>query len=120
MRLSLVAGLILMVALSARSVVYADESTDLAAFNAANSLYEAGSYEEAARSYQHLVGLGYEDATLYYNLGNAYYKMDEIGRRCSVTCGPAVWPHTTGTYRPTSRWPDRRSKAPSRGRRRYP
>ncbi len=80
MRLSLVAGLILVVALSARSVVYADESTDLAAFSAANSLYEAGSYEEAARSYQHLVGLGYEDATLYYNLGNAYYKMDEIGR----------------------------------------
>ena len=37
-------------------------------------------YEEAARTYQHLVGLGYEDATLYYNLANAYYKSEDMGR----------------------------------------
>ena len=80
MRRVLVSALTALIAVALGSAVYADESSDLEAFRAANHLYETGNYEEAARSYQHLVGLGYEDATLYYNLGNAYYKMDDLGR----------------------------------------
>ena len=60
--------------------VAADESMDLDAFRAANLLYEDGNFEEAARSYEHLARLGYQDATLYYNLGNAYYRMGDTGR----------------------------------------
>ena len=82
MRLLLAATLVLVIALSIPPVVSAarPQPTDLDTFAAANSLYEAGNYDEAARIYQHLVELGYEDATLYYNLGNAYYKNDDVGR----------------------------------------
>ena len=58
----------------------ADDSLDIEAFRSANLLYESGNYEEAARSYEHLSRLGYQDATLYYNLGNSYYRMDDKGR----------------------------------------
>ena len=49
-------------------------------FAAANLLYENENYEAAALSYERLVGLGYEDATLYYNLANAYYRSEDTGR----------------------------------------
>ena len=58
----------------------ANEPFDLDAFTAANLLYEEGSYQEAAMSYEHLVGLGYDDSALYYNLGNAYYRAGDYGR----------------------------------------
>lgn len=62
------------------SVSYGDELTDMNIFAFASALYDDGNYEEAARTYQHLVGLGYEDPTLYYNLANSYYKSDDLGR----------------------------------------
>ncbi len=58
----------------------ADELSDMDVFITAGLLYEEGSYEEAARSYEYLVGLGYEDATLYYNLANSYYRTEDVGR----------------------------------------
>ncbi len=58
----------------------ADELSDMNTFATAGLLYEEGNYAEAARSYEHLVGLGYEDATLYYNLANSYYKAEDTGR----------------------------------------
>lgn len=61
-------------------LVAANDSIDVEAFRNANLLYESGNYEEAARSYEHLSRLGYQDATLYYNLGNSYYQMDDMGR----------------------------------------
>ncbi len=62
------------------SVVTADAPGDLEAFAAANGLYDDGNFAEAARSYERLAALGYDDATLYYNLGNAYHKQGDIGR----------------------------------------
>ena len=53
---------------------------DLEAMAASNALYEDGLYEQAARSYQQLADKGYDDPTLYYNLGNAYFKDGDIGR----------------------------------------
>ena len=61
------------------SVAYSEESSDMDTFVAAGMFYEEGSYEEAARAYEHLVGMGYRDATLYYNLANAYYKSEDAG-----------------------------------------
>jgi tetratricopeptide (TPR) repeat protein len=46
----------------------------------ANQLYEAGQFAEAAAAYQALVDAGVEDGTLYYNLGNAYFKAGDLGR----------------------------------------
>ena len=58
----------------------ADGHGDLAAFQSANQMYDGGEYEEAALSYERLIGLGADDPTLYYNLANAYYKTDDLGR----------------------------------------
>lgn len=52
--------------------------TDLMA--EANAQYEREEYAGAAQQYEALIESGYEDAVLYYNLGNAYFKMDELGR----------------------------------------
>ena len=52
--------------------------TDLMA--EANAQYERGEFADAAQQYEALIDSGYEDAMLYYNLGNAYFKNDDLGR----------------------------------------
>jgi hypothetical protein len=47
---------------------------------AVNQLYEDGNFAEAALRYQALVDAGVEDGRLYYNLGNTYFKMNDLGR----------------------------------------
>ena len=49
-------------------------------FHSANVAYDSGQYCDAAATYSSIVESGYEDWKLYYNLGNAYYRMDEIGK----------------------------------------
>lgn len=44
----------------------------------ADKLYTAGNYSEAAAQYQSILETGKESADLYYNLGNAYYRMGKI------------------------------------------
>jgi tetratricopeptide (TPR) repeat protein len=51
-----------------------------AVFNRANALYDGGEYEQAAQLYERLVDAGLTDASLFYNLGNSYYKSGAIGR----------------------------------------
>ena len=46
----------------------------------ANQLYEDANYVEAANAYEQLVGQGYTNLRIYYNLGNAYYKRGDLGR----------------------------------------
>lgn len=80
MKIAVIIALTIVNALALVDLAMADDSIDIEAFRSANLLYEAGNYEEAARSYEHLSRLGYQDATLYYNLGNSYYRMDDRGR----------------------------------------
>lgn len=49
------------------------------AFARAEALYQEQRYDEAAEVYESMRTLGIEDATLYYNLGNAYFKAGRIG-----------------------------------------
>jgi hypothetical protein len=49
-------------------------------FDQANQLYEQGKYPEAAAAYQEIIRSGNGSATLYYNLGNAWFKAGEEGR----------------------------------------
>lgn len=44
----------------------------------ANALYAQGKYEEAAKAYLQLINSGYQSSALYYNLGNAEYKLGDI------------------------------------------
>ena len=48
-------------------------------FQQANQLYQKGEYPKAASLYQQLVDNGYVNGNLYYNLGNAYFKMRQKG-----------------------------------------
>ena len=43
----------------------------------ADSAYAKGNYQQAIRDYQELISQG-ESAEIYYNLGNAYYRTDDI------------------------------------------
>jgi tetratricopeptide (TPR) repeat protein len=56
--------------------IYAGELEDV--LQKANTLYNAERYEEASSLYQQLVDSDIVSAKLYYNLGNAYYKNDQI------------------------------------------
>ncbi|WP_411029172.1 tetratricopeptide repeat protein [Spongiimicrobium sp. 3-5] len=49
-----------------------------ALFSRATKAYNAGEYEKAVESYLKILDNGEHSAELYYNLGNAYYKMSQI------------------------------------------
>ncbi|NDP21486.1 MAG: tetratricopeptide repeat protein [Paludibacter sp.] len=46
----------------------------------ANELYISGNYQDAAKQYETIIAKEGIAPELYYNLGNAYYKANEIGR----------------------------------------
>jgi len=45
----------------------------------ADSLYRAADYEGAIHGYEEILANGITSADLHYNLGNAYYRTDQIG-----------------------------------------
>lgn len=47
-------------------------------FDRANDLYNSGQYDDAAKIYHTLIDSGYKNAIIYYNLGNAYYRLDKM------------------------------------------
>lgn len=59
--------------------VFAD-STTVYTKAMADSAYAAADYATAVYIYEQLLALHGESASVYYNLGGAYYKMDEIAR----------------------------------------
>lgn len=48
-------------------------------FDQGNLLYEKGSYDSSITVYQKILSMGYHDARVYYNLGNAHFRKKEIG-----------------------------------------
>jgi tetratricopeptide (TPR) repeat protein len=44
-----------------------------------NTFYQNKQYERAIEVYEHLIKNGYEGTSLYYNLGNAYYRTGKLG-----------------------------------------
>jgi len=49
-------------------------------FSEANSRYAEQKYEEAAKRYELLVKAGVSTTAVYYNLGNTYFKLGQLGR----------------------------------------
>jgi tetratricopeptide (TPR) repeat protein len=45
-----------------------------------NVQYEKGNYSKAVTFYNQFLSSGYESSQLYYNLGNSYYRLNEIGK----------------------------------------
>ena len=49
-------------------------------FAKANTDFAAGRFAEAIKGYEQLVAEGKSSATLFYDLGNAYYRSDDFGK----------------------------------------
>ncbi|MFH0732312.1 MAG: BatD family protein [Candidatus Omnitrophota bacterium] len=56
------------------------ESFAYAKFIKANSLYQQEKFEQSIAEYEDIAGAGFESANVYYNLGNAYFKIGSVGR----------------------------------------
>jgi tetratricopeptide (TPR) repeat protein len=48
-------------------------------FTSANRSYQQKQYDKAVELYEQIVSSGYEGVSLYYNLGNAYYRSGNLG-----------------------------------------
>ena len=57
-------------------------------FLEANQLYGSQYYSESVSLYNQLINRGYSHTNLYYNLGNAYYQLGELGN--------AIWAYEKG------------------------
>ncbi|MFC1569787.1 tetratricopeptide repeat protein [bacterium] len=44
-----------------------------------NQFYTNGEFENALNAYQEILTMGYENGSLYFNIGNCYYKLGDIG-----------------------------------------
>ena len=51
-----------------------------AVFKQANTAYQKGDFQEAIQLYQQLIDAGYVGGNLFYNRGNAYYKLGMKGK----------------------------------------
>ena len=47
-------------------------------FDKGNSLYQKGKYNEAIVAYESILKSGKQSAELYFNLGNCYYKLNQV------------------------------------------
>ena len=81
-RLALPVGLMVAIAVFAvlATGVMAQEPSAQDMMAEANQRFERGEYAEAAQLYEALIGLGYRDPTVYFNLGNAYMEDGDFGR----------------------------------------
>lgn len=59
------------------NLAFASQVDDL--MKQGNGAYKNGDYQNAITDYEKLVHEGYEGISLFYNLGNAYYKDDKLG-----------------------------------------
>jgi len=55
-------------------------SAEMNKFEQANKFFESKKYDDAITGYESIVNEGIESASLYYNLGNAYFKKGDLGR----------------------------------------
>lgn len=68
--------LILSIFLTASIATLAAQPID--SLRAANNYYAANQMEKAINAYEYVLANGYESAALYFNLGNAYYKNNDL------------------------------------------
>ena len=57
---------------------FAGHAQNEALFNRATTYYNEGEYEKASENYLKIIENGEHSAAVYYNLGNCYYKLNQI------------------------------------------
>jgi len=62
------------------TLVYLTPQSVDSIFVSANNLYQQGEYNEALDGYTTLLSNGIQHSALYFNIGNSYYKLGEIGK----------------------------------------
>lgn len=67
--------IVYMLVLTVSSFVFGQSNT---LFEQGNTLYNEGKYQDAINSYEAILEHGEHSAELYYNLANAYYKLNSI------------------------------------------
>jgi tetratricopeptide (TPR) repeat protein len=58
---------------------YSQNNNTTIVFDSANYQYSKGNYEKAIQFYESILAANIEAPELYYNLGNGYYKINQIG-----------------------------------------
>ena len=76
-RRSALAGLLLLCSAAATRPVRASTPREL--FEAGNSAYEQGRFDDAAAAYEKILGYGVADPRVLYNLANSHYKLGKLG-----------------------------------------
>ena len=59
-------------------------------FDDGNNSMVSERYEDAIQTYESILALGYQSGELFYNLGNAYYRNDNLGQ--------AIWAYSKAQY----------------------
>jgi tetratricopeptide (TPR) repeat protein len=57
---------------------FAQPATQL--YNNANQLYKANQFQQAIDNYNKIIAQGYKSEEVYYDLGNCYYKLNNVGQ----------------------------------------
>ncbi len=60
------------------STIFVAQTSTKILFDNANLLYKEGKFEEAIKIYQEIEAKDSISSTLYYNLGNSYYKLNKV------------------------------------------
>ncbi|MFQ5702760.1 MAG: tetratricopeptide repeat protein [Gemmatimonadales bacterium] len=60
--------------------VLAQDPDNRLLFNEANGLYQQSEYGRALETYEKIVKAGYVSGILFYNIGNCYFKLGDLGR----------------------------------------
>jgi tetratricopeptide (TPR) repeat protein len=69
---------ILILSLAASGLSAQDSGSRTAKFNQGVAYFSAGSYKDALQSWTEVYSTGYRSANLCYNIGNAYFKLNNV------------------------------------------
>ena len=75
-----IAILALLALLLSVSQAGADIETASALFDKGNQSYEEGRFDQAIEEYEEILNLGIKDFRVFYNLGNAHFRQNQLGK----------------------------------------
>jgi len=78
MKFNMLKRFVYLVALLAAPLLSSAAEGTGALFSKGNDLYAKGQYKESLAAYQQLIDQGYQSAAVYFNMGNASFKNDDI------------------------------------------